>query len=68
MHGSLFKRLSSVVVGISVASFVSSIEAQQSQQAAPRTIVVNLKDTTGLVDRFFDLSVGSEFSWYADSR
>ncbi len=35
--------------------------AAQSQQAPSRTILVNLKDTTGKVDRFFDLSVGSDY-------
>jgi xylan 1,4-beta-xylosidase len=35
--------------------------AAQSQQAFPRTIVVNLNNSAGPVDRFFDLSVGSDF-------
>jgi xylan 1,4-beta-xylosidase len=43
-----------------VASSSLSLAAQ-SQQAPFRTIVVNLKDSTGPVDRFFDLSVGSDF-------
>ncbi len=33
----------------------------QTQQAPSRTIVVNVRDTSGPVDRFFDLSVGSDF-------
>lgn len=33
----------------------------QSQQAPSRTIVVDLKDSAGPVDHFFDLSVGSDF-------
>jgi xylan 1,4-beta-xylosidase len=35
--------------------------AAQSPQAPSRTIAVNLKDPAGPVDRFFDLSVGSDF-------
>ena len=35
--------------------------AAQSQQAPSRTIVVNLDQPTGTVDRFFDLSVGSDY-------
>jgi hypothetical protein len=35
--------------------------AAQSQQFAPRRIVVNIDDTAGPVDRFFDLSVGSDY-------
>jgi xylan 1,4-beta-xylosidase len=33
----------------------------QAQQTSSRTIVVDLKDTTGPVDRFYDLSVGSDY-------
>jgi len=33
----------------------------QSQQTPARTIVVDLKNSAGPVDRFFDLSVGSDF-------
>jgi xylan 1,4-beta-xylosidase len=35
--------------------------AGQSRQAAPRDLVVNLKNTTGPVDHSFDLSVGSDY-------
>jgi xylan 1,4-beta-xylosidase len=35
--------------------------AAHAQGAAPRTIVVNVNDSTGPVDRFFDLSVGSDY-------
>jgi xylan 1,4-beta-xylosidase len=35
--------------------------AAQSQPAPSRTIVVDLKDSAGPVDRFFDLSVGSDY-------
>jgi xylan 1,4-beta-xylosidase len=32
-----------------------------AQSAAPRTIIVDLNQTTGPVNRFFDLSVGSDY-------
>jgi len=35
--------------------------AAQSQQRPTRRIVANIADTTGPVDRFFDLSIGSDF-------
>src|SRR5580658_11047036 len=47
-------------VGFFVASSALSI-AVQSQPIPPRTIVVDLKDSTAPVDRFFDLSVGSDY-------
>ncbi len=33
----------------------------RSQQVSPRQLEVNIKNTTGPVDRFFDLSVGSDY-------
>jgi len=54
------RRLSILAIGFFAASSALSI-ATQSQQAAPRTIVVNIEDSTGPVDRFFDLSVGSDY-------
>jgi xylan 1,4-beta-xylosidase len=60
MFSSVFRRLSIFAIGFSVASSSLSLAAQ-SQQAPFRTIVVNLKDSTGPVDRFFDLSVGSDY-------
>ena len=33
----------------------------QAQQSQPRTIVLNLQNTKGPVDHFFDLSVGSDY-------
>src|SRR5450631_4218071 len=60
MFGSFLQRLSILAVGFSVAS-TSSAFAAQSQQASFRTIVVDLKDATGPVDRFFDLSLGSDY-------
>ena len=37
-----------------------SIDAQ-TQQASPRHLTVDLKKTAGSVDRFFDLSIGSDY-------
>jgi xylan 1,4-beta-xylosidase len=60
MFSSVLRRLSILAIGFLAASSALSLAAQ-SKQAPPRTIVVNLKDSTGAVDRFFDLSVGSDF-------
>ena len=60
MFHSVLRRLSILAIGFFVASSALSLTAQ-SQQAQSRTIVVNLKDSTGPVDHFFDLSVGSDF-------
>jgi len=60
MFGSVPRRLSILAIVFLAASSALCLAAQ-SKQAPPRTIVVNLKDSTGAVDRFFDLSVGSDF-------
>jgi xylan 1,4-beta-xylosidase len=60
MFSSVPTRISTLAIGFFVASSALSL-ASQSQQAPSRTIVVNLKELTGTVDRFFDLSVGSDF-------
>jgi xylan 1,4-beta-xylosidase len=60
MFNSVLRHLSIHTLGFVVASSAMSLAAQ-SQQAPQRTIVVNLKDSTGPVDRFFDLSVGSDY-------
>ena len=60
MFTSVLRRLLVPVIVFCVASSAFSLAAQ-SQQAPSRTIVVNLKDSTGPVDRFFDLSVGSDY-------
>src|ERR1035441_4257259 len=60
MFRSFQRRLSILAIGFFVALSALSLAAQ-SQQATSRTIVVNLKDTAGPVDRFFDLSVGSDY-------
>jgi len=43
-----------------IAPLVFSVVAQ-CQQSATRRIVVDIKNSTGPVDRFFDLSVGSDY-------
>ena len=60
MFNALQQRISIPAIVFFVASFVFS-PAAHSQQAPSRTIAVDLKDSTGPVDRFFDLSVGSDY-------
>jgi xylan 1,4-beta-xylosidase len=52
--------LAALAVALFATSPVFSCAAQV-QQPQPRSIVVNIKDSTGPVDRFFDLSVGSDY-------
>ncbi len=56
----LLRRFSTLAL-VSIAISSASLCVAQSQPAGPRVIVVNLQDTTGPVDRFFDLSVGSDY-------
>jgi xylan 1,4-beta-xylosidase len=60
MFSSVPRPLSLLAIGFLVAASALS-PAAPSQQARSRTIIVNLEDSTGAVDRFFDLSVGSDF-------
>jgi xylan 1,4-beta-xylosidase len=60
MFSSVIWRISILAIGLSVASPSTSLLAQ-SQRAPSRTIVVSLADSAGPVDRFFDLSVGSDY-------
>jgi xylan 1,4-beta-xylosidase len=60
MLNPVLRRLSIRAIAFMMASSSFTL-AMQSQQPPSRTIVVNLKDSTGPVDRFFDLSVGSDF-------
>jgi xylan 1,4-beta-xylosidase len=60
MFSSLLRRFSILAIVFYAASSPSTLAAQ-SQPTPPRIIVVNLKDSTGPLDRFFDLSVGSDF-------
>src|SRR4051812_34627249 len=60
MFSSVPRQFSLVLLGFSVV--VSSLSlAAQSSQTASRRIVADVKHSTGPVDRFFDLSVGSDF-------
>ena len=58
MFDSVLRRFLTLALGFIVASSATFLAAQP-QQAPTRTIIVNLQDSTGPVDRFFDLSVGS---------
>lgn len=60
MRPSLLWWLSIVAFGFIAVSSVPSASAQ-TPQGVPREIVANVKDVSGPVDRFFDLSVGSDF-------
>jgi len=60
MFSSALLRVSLLAIGLSAASSHVTLAAQL-QQASARTIVVNLNNSAGPVDRFFDLSVGSDF-------
>jgi xylan 1,4-beta-xylosidase len=56
----VLRTLSLLAIGLAIASSSVSLAAQ-SQPAPSRTIVVDLKNSSGPVDRFFDLSVGSDY-------
>jgi xylan 1,4-beta-xylosidase len=60
MFNSVPQRLSILAIGFFIASSALSLAAQ-SQPASSRTIAIDLQDSTGPVDRFFDLSVGSDY-------
>ena len=60
MFNSILRRSPVFATVFFVASYGLSVGAQQ-QPASPRTIVVDVKSPTGPVDRFFDLSVGSDY-------
>ena len=58
MSGSVSRRLSILAIFVTSSALPLAV---QSQSAPPRMIAVNVKAPTGLVDRFFDLSVGSDY-------
>jgi xylan 1,4-beta-xylosidase len=60
MFNSAFQRFPAIVLG-ALAIFSVSPTYAQSRQPSSRHIVVNVTDLTGPVDRFFDLSIGSDF-------
>lgn len=60
MRHSLASLYSGIALGALAASLVQSAPAQQTQSPA-RQIVIQLSDAHAPVDRFFDLSVGSDY-------
>ena len=60
MSSSNFRRLSIVALGAIAVSPVLPL-ALQAEPGPSREIVVNLNESAGPVDRFFDLSVGSDY-------
>ena len=60
MRHSLLRQFLVFALSAFAVSSISSVSAQQDQSSS-RVIGVNVKDTRGPVDRFFDLSVGSDF-------
>ena len=60
MLRSFVRHLCIVGLGFSAVSFASLASAQTSQNAL-REVAANVKDTRGSVDRFFDLSIGSDY-------
>lgn len=55
------RRFLKVVPALLVLALTLPISAQSSE-SAPRVIVANIHDTSGPVNRFFDFSVGSDYS------
>ena len=60
MMGSVLRQFSFLVLR-SIVAFSAVLAAGQAQLATPRSIVVDVNQTRGPVDRFFDLSVGSDY-------
>jgi xylan 1,4-beta-xylosidase len=60
MFNSLLQRYSGFILGSLIALLLLSTAAQ-SQQAPTRRIAVDIDNSAGSVDRFFDLSVGSDY-------
>jgi xylan 1,4-beta-xylosidase len=60
MLHSFRQHLCIVVLGFLAVSFASLASAQATQNSL-REVVANVKETRGPVDRFFDLSVGSDY-------
>ena len=56
----LMRRLCIVLPGCLAVSLASPASAQANQNSL-REVAVNVRDTRGPVDRFFDLSVGSDY-------
>ena len=60
MFNSILRRLAVLTFGSLATVFVST-EAASAQQPTPRHIVADIDKPIGPVDRFFDLSVGSDY-------
>jgi len=60
MFSTVQRHLSIIILGVFVALSVLPVAAE-SNEKAPRSIVVNVMDATGPVDHFFDFSVGSDY-------
>ena len=60
MLHSFMLRMCIVALGFPAISFASLASAQASQNSL-REVEVNVRDTRGPVDRFYDLSVGSDY-------
>jgi xylan 1,4-beta-xylosidase len=60
MLRTFMRHLYIVGLGFLAVSFASLASAQTSQIAL-REVAVNVKDTRGPVDRFFDPSIGSDY-------
>jgi xylan 1,4-beta-xylosidase len=54
------RHLCIVLPGCLAVSFASPVSVQANQNSL-REVAVNVRDTRGPVDRFFDLSVGSDY-------
>lgn len=60
MFSSILWRLTILAAVLLAAASVSPLGAH-SRELSARTIAVNLSDTAGAIDRFFDFSVGSDY-------
>ena len=60
MFNAVLRKLSILSLGSLTILSAASLHAQ-SQYGPSRQIVVDIRKSTGLVDRFFDLSVGSDY-------
>jgi xylan 1,4-beta-xylosidase len=60
MISSVLRQFLLLPVGLLTISSVQTLHAQ-SQRDSSRLVLVNIKNATGPVDRFFDLSVGSDY-------
>jgi xylan 1,4-beta-xylosidase len=57
----MFSQATRRFVFFALVSALTGSFCVRAQQSAPRVIVADIRNTTGPVDRFFDLSVGSDY-------